>query len=131
MLKARRAVKQLGGAMRQAGIIAAPGIVALRDPYGVHRREHAMAQRLARGLAAIDESLVDAPHVQTNIVNCYVDRFSRDATAIHRALQVRGILTNFKGSKIRFVTHYHIDEQAVDVAITGVAEVIEPFRRAA
>jgi threonine aldolase len=131
MLKARRAVKQLGGAMRQAGIIAAPGIVALRDPYGVHRRDHAMAQRLARGLAAIDESLVDAPHVQTNIVNCYVDRFSRDATAIHRALQVRGILTNFKGSKIRFVTHYHIDEQAVDVAITGVAEVIEPFRRAA
>src|SRR5258707_897565 len=44
MLKARRAAKMLGGGMRQAGLIAAPGIVALKDPYSVHRRDHALAR---------------------------------------------------------------------------------------
>jgi threonine aldolase len=73
MRKARRAAKMLGGGMRQAGLLAAPAIVALQDPYGVHRRDHAMAQRLARGLAGVNETLVDVDRVQTNIVNCFVD----------------------------------------------------------
>ena len=51
MTRARRAAKMLGGGMRQAGLIAAPAIVALRDPYTVHRRDHALARQLAEGLA--------------------------------------------------------------------------------
>lgn len=131
MLNARRAAKMLGGAMRQAGLIAAPAIVALQDPYSVHRRDHAMAQKLARGLAGIDESLVRIERVQTNIVNCFVDRFASDAAEINRALRQRGVLTNAKQTKIRFVTHYHIDDAAVAAAIDHFAEVIQPFQKAA
>ena len=79
MVKARRAAKMLGGGMRQAGLIAAPAIMALKDPYPVHRRDHRLAKRLAIGLAAIDDSLVAVERVQTNIVNCFVNRFAHDA----------------------------------------------------
>jgi len=131
MARARQAAKMLGGAMRQAGVIAAPAIVALKDPYSVHRRDHELAQRLARGLAAIDPSLVQVERVHTNIVNCFVDRFADDAAVINRALKERGVLANHRRTKIRFVTHYHIDEAAVDAAIDRFAEVIEPLRKAA
>jgi threonine aldolase len=131
MQRARRAAKLLGGGMRQAGIIAAPGIVALKEPYAVLKRDHALARKLAYGLAAIDSSLVDLEGVQTNIVNCMVGRFAENAGVINRALKEGGILANHKGTKIRFVTHYHIDEAAVDAAISRAAEVIGPLRRAA
>jgi threonine aldolase len=131
MTKARRAAKMLGGGMRQAGLIAAPGIVALQDPYSVHRRDHAMAQRLAQGLAQVDPSLVSLDRVQTNIVNCFVDRFAGDAAAINRGLAARGVMANHKRTKIRFVTHYHIDEAAVDAAIERFGDVIKSLRRAA
>jgi len=131
MLKARRAAKMLGGGMRQAGVIAAPAIVALKDPYSVHRRDHELARLLARGLADIDGSLVDVSRVQTNIVNCFVDRFAGDAAGINRALGERGILANPKRSKIRFVTHYHLDEAAVAAAVRHFAEIIKPYRKVA
>jgi threonine aldolase len=124
MTRARRAAKMLGGGMRQAGLIAAPSIVALKDPYGPLRRDHALARKLAAGLAAIDASLVEAEGVQTNIVNCFVDRFADDASAINRALRQRGILANSKRTKIRFVTHAQVDEAAVEAATRAFAEVI-------
>ena len=124
MTRARRAAKMLGGGMRQAGLIAAPSIVALKDPYGPLRRDHALARKLAAGLAAIDASLVETECVQTNIVNCFVDRFADDASAINRALRQRGILANSKRTKIRFVTHAQVDEAAVEAATRAFAEVI-------
>jgi threonine aldolase len=131
MRKARRAAKMLGGAMRQAGLIAAPAIVALEEPYNKLQHDHDMAHLLARGLAEIDPSLVDTTRVQTNIVNCFVDRFVSDAAVITHALRQRGILVNSKRTKIRFVTHYHIDESAVQAAVARFAEVIEPLRKVA
>jgi threonine aldolase len=131
MTEARRAAKMLGGGMRQAGLIAAPAIVALRDPYPLLKRDHELARKLARGLAAIDSSLVDVERVQTNIVNCYVDGFAADAAPIVRGLRERGILANSKRAKIRFVTHYHIDEAAVAAAVQAVAEVVASLRKAA
>jgi threonine aldolase len=130
MSKARRAAKMLGGGMRQAGVLAAPAIVALEDPYTVHRRDHRLAARLARGLASIDESLVAVERVQTNIVNCFVDRFAGDASEINRQLARRGVLAIARGTKIRFVTHYHIDEDAVDAAVSRFAEAIGTVRKA-
>jgi threonine aldolase len=131
MTRARRAAKMLGGGMRQAGLIAAPAIVALEDPYPVLRRDHERAGRLARGLAAIDCSLVDVEHVQTNIVNCHVDRFADDAGPINQALRERGILANYKRTKIRFVTHYHIDDAAVAAAVQHFAVIVSSLRKAA
>jgi len=129
MRDARRAAKMLGGGMRQAGLIAAPALVALREPYAVHRRDHALARRLAAGLAQIDPSLVDCERVQTNIVNCFVDRFAPDATEINQALRARGILAIGKRNKIRFVTHSQVDDADVDAALDGFAQVIHSFTR--
>jgi threonine aldolase len=90
-----------------------------------------MAGKLARGLAAIDTSLVDVERVHTNIVNCFVDGFVADAAHITRRLRECGILANSKGTKIRFVTHYHIDEAAVAAAVQAVGEVVASLRKVA
>jgi threonine aldolase len=124
MTRARRAAKMLGGGMRQAGLIAAPALVALKDPYRALRRDHELARKLAVGLATIDASLVDVVQVQTNIVNCFVDRFADDASEINRALRQHGILANSKRTKIRFVTHSQVDETAVEAATHAFAKVI-------
>lgn len=124
MTRARRASKMLGGGMRQAGLIAAPALVALADPYRALRRDHEIARKLAVELAAIDPSLVEVERVQTNIVNCFVDRFADDASDINRALRQRGILANSKRTKIRFVTHSQVDETAVVAAARAFSEVI-------
>lgn len=119
MRKARRAARMLGGGMRQAGLIAAPAIVALQDPYPGHRRDNALAQRLAAGFAALSPALMDG-EVQTNIVNCFID----NAPAITRALGERGVLALAKGRRIRFVTHAEVDETSVDAAIAALADVL-------
>lgn len=124
MRRARRAAKMLGGGMRQSGLLAAAALVALRDPYPLHRRDHELARELACGIAAIDSTLVDVGLVQTNIVNCRVDRFADDATGIVRALAECGVLVNHKRSKIRFVTHAQVDRRAIDQAVRVLAEVI-------
>lgn len=125
MRNARRAARLLGGGMRQAGLVAAPAIVALQDdPYGRHRRDHALAAALARGLAALDASLVDAASVQTNIVNCFVDRYADDAGPIVAALRAKGVLANARGRRIRFVTHSQVDDASVQRAVEAFGEVI-------
>jgi threonine aldolase len=125
MQKARRAARMLGGGMRQAGLIAAPAIVGLRDPYPQHARDHTLALRLARELARLDASLVDLARVQTNIVNCMVTRFASDAGTINSRLSRRGVLANSKGPKIRFVTHAQVNDSDVDAAVRAFAEVLE------
>jgi threonine aldolase len=129
--RAWRAAKMLGGGMRQAGLLAAPALVALDDPYPVHRRDHALAQTLAAGLAEIDESLVTVEKVHTNIVNCFVDKFADQAGAINDALKARGILANASRAKIRFVTHYEVDEASVEAAVSAFSSVLEELKRAA
>src|SRR5262245_40665409 len=93
-------------------------------PYRMLRRDHELATRLAQGLAAVDPSCVDLDTVQTNIVNCFVDRFADDAIAINDALRERGVLANSRRTKLRFVTHYQVDQASVDVAIGQFAQVI-------
>jgi len=105
--------------MRQAGLIAAPAIVALQDPYPGHRRDNALARRLAEGLTALSPALMDGD-VQTNIVNCFID----DAPAITRALAERHVLALAKGRRIRFVTHAQVDEASVDTTISALADVL-------
>jgi threonine aldolase len=129
--RARKKSRMLGGGMRQAGLIAAPALVALADPFPRLRRDHAMARMLAEGLAGIDESLVRLDKVHTNIVNCYVDRFAPDAGDFVQSLKGEGVLANFARTKIRFVTHSHIDEAAVQACLSAVKKTIGAARRAA
>ena len=87
MHEARRAARMLGGAMRQAGVVAAPALVALDDdPIALHRRDHGLAHRLATACAEIDARLVDPAQVPTNIVYLNVGHVAADADAVRRAL---------------------------------------------
>jgi threonine aldolase len=124
MLKARRAARLLGGGMRQAGLIAAPALVALQDPYPGHRRDNALARRLADGFATLSPGLMDGD-VQTNIVNCFID----DAVDITRALGERGVLALAKGRRIRFVTHAEVDEASVEAAVAALGDVLAMQRK--
>ena len=121
--RARKCARMLGGGMRQTGLVAAAALVALEDPFPHLRRDHAMAAMLAKGLAAIDDSLVRPDRVQTNIVNCHVDGITDDAGRFHGVLKGRGVLTNRTGTKLRFVTHRHIDEAAVTACLSIVEQV--------
>jgi threonine aldolase len=124
MRKARRAARMLGGGMRQAGLLAAPAIVALQDPYCGHRRDNALARRLADGFANLSPELMSGD-VQTNIVNCFLD----DAADITRALGERGVLALAKGRRIRFVTHAQVDEASVETAIAALADILSMHRK--
>ncbi len=122
--RARRSRKVVGGGMRQAGFLAAAGIVALEQMTERLVEDHARAQRLADGLAAIPG--IDVAPVTTNIV--YFDLtapITKTPSEIERALAERGILMLGRGSgRFRAVTHYWIDDEAIEKTITAVHKVV-------
>ncbi len=117
--RARRARKVLGGGMRQAGVLAAAGIVALTEMVDRLAEDHANARRLAEGLAQIPGFEVNLARVHTNIV--YFDVVNGAAAqTIEARSKEAGILVLATGPhRIRAVTHYGIDaadiEEALDV----------------
>ena len=116
--KIRRVRKLLGGGMRQAGIVAAAGIVALEQMIDRLAEDHANAHRLAEGLATIPGIQIDLSTVQTNIVIFRVvdDRFNC-RTFITSAHQ-RGLnLGEIGRGRIRAVLHYGITAKDIDGAI--------------
>jgi threonine aldolase len=125
--KARTFRKLVGGNMRQAGVIAAAGIVALETMIGRLHEDHEAAKRLARGLAWLDPALANPDQVQTNILRMDLAGRDRDATDWASALARHGILVQASGPKqLRIVTHRHIDRDAVDrtiAAFTAVAAI--------
>lgn len=124
--RARRNRKLVGGAMRQAGVIAAAGLVAFDEMIDRLAEDHARARRLAEGLAAIPGLAVDLDTVQTNIVIVRPPA-DLDHAAIIAELARRGVRISDYGTRgLRFVTHYQIDDAAIDVALAAVADVLVP-----
>jgi threonine aldolase len=123
--KARRNRKLLGGGMRQAGVIAAAGIVALEEMVDRLGEDHANAARLADGLNAI-EGIEVVPSVhRTNIVYGDLSNGSWDAAAFCRALAGQGIrVLPVDTARIRAVLHYHIDAEDVEKALDGFKSVL-------
>ena len=115
--KARRARKVLGGGMRQAGVIAAAGIVALTRMVDRLAEDHENARRLAQGLAQIPGIAVDVEKVRTNIV--YFDVVNgRDASELVECARKQGVLfLALSPQRIRVVTHYGIEASDVDFAL--------------
>jgi len=115
--RARRMRKMLGGGMRQAGVIAAPGIVALTEMVDRLAEDHSNAKLLAEGLARIPGITLDPGEVETNIVVFSLPSVAA-ATAYSEALEREGVLvSDFGGGRLRVVTHYGIDEAACRRAI--------------
>ena len=121
---AKASRKILGGAMRQAGVIAAAGLVALREMVDRLAEDHKRARKLADGLAQIDGITIDLDSVQTNIV--IFDTLPKMAHAdFVAAMRERGILiSNYSPRGVRMVTHYHVEDEWIDAALNAAEDVM-------
>ena len=116
--------KMLGGGMRQAGVLAAAGLVALEEtPKSLHV-DHENAKHLAEGLSKIPGIAIDPKKVTTNIVIFDVRSTGKTAAEICSELGKRHILCGPTDKfSIRMVTHYDVDRSGVDRAISALAEI--------
>ncbi|MCW8345538.1 low-specificity L-threonine aldolase [Vibrio sp. ZSDZ65] len=120
--RARRLRKMVGGGMRQAGILAAAGKLALTEQVGQLKIDHANAKKLANELNALDGFSVNADFVETNIVFAKLDE-SVDIDAIAQQLAKDGI-TITPGNPIRFVTHKDVSSEEIDVFIQALKKTL-------
>ena len=124
MDKGRLLRKRLGGGMRQAGVLAAAGLIALEEsPKGL-ANDHANARYIAGKLAEIKGIRVNP--VETNIVIFDVSETGQISRDISAALRQRGVLMNGVNDKLmRAVTHYDVTHAQCDTAMSAIAEVLQ------
>lgn len=128
--KARRVRKMLGGGMRQAGIIAAAGIIALEKMVDRLKEDHENAQILAKALAKLDGIRITHP-VQTNIIIFDVSDLNTTAERFIASLAERGVkASQFGRTLVRMVTHRGIEREDIEYAISVVEEVVSKLRSA-
>ena len=121
--EAWRLKQQMGGAMRQAGIIAAGGVYALRHHVKRLAEDHANARRLAEGLAGLPGVAIDPATVETNLVFFDVTGVLDAPAAVERLL-ARGIRMGALGPRtIRAVTHLDVSAQAIERALDAASAV--------
>jgi threonine aldolase len=121
---ARLKRKIMGGGMRQAGILAAAGIIALTEHPPLLARDHERAKKLAKGLSRIKGIHVDMDSVQINMVFFKYQTDAQGAAKIVEGFAKRGILINApEYGEFRFVTHYWIGDKELDAILTASAEV--------
>jgi threonine aldolase len=123
--EAWRLKQQMGGAMRQAGIIAAGGVYALRHHVKRLAEDHANARRLAEGLAKLPGIKLDPATVETNLV--FFDLTgSIDAPAAVQGLLARGVRMGALGPRtIRAVTHLDVSASAIDKTLAAAREIFQ------
>jgi threonine aldolase len=129
--KARRVRKLLGGAMRQAGVIAAAALVGLEEMRDRLGDDHRNAKDLAKGLAEIRGIRIDADRVVTNIVSFEVDPAWMDAAAFAKACAEQGLrISRYLGNspRLRAVTHHGVETKDIDDALAVVASVLSQAR---
>ena len=127
--QAKRWRKMVGGGMRQAGILAAAGLVALDTMIDRLAEDHQHARRLAYGLANIDGLSVDPESIQTNIVFFEVDEDLGTAADLIAALNRNGVLVSYPGKQsIRMVTHRHIAPEDIEEALSRTSAAVREVR---
>jgi threonine aldolase len=122
--EARVVRKILGGGMRQAGVLAAAGLIALEEsPKGLPE-DHANAKLLAEGVAELPGISIDPEKVVTNIVMFDVAETGLTADGICAQLRERGVLAAGFGSSIRMVTHYDVSRADIEKTLTEFRTVL-------
>jgi len=122
---ARRVRKALGGGMRQVGILAAPGIVALTEMVDRLKEDHIRAKKLALAIQDLPGISVNPDHIETNIVIFGFNHPRISIPEFLEKLKERGILTlTTTGGRIRFVTHKDIDDKDIEKAISAFNEIL-------
>ena len=123
--RARRTRKMLGGGMRQAGVLAAAAIHALDHHIERLADDHALARRLADGLASLHGVALEMP--QTNIV--FADLSGPRAAGLVEQLKTRGVLATGslygQAQRLRFVTHLDVDAAGVDAALAVIRDHLQ------
>lgn len=124
--KAHRIRKMLGGGMRQAGVLAAAGIVALEKMVSRLGEDHVRARTLAEGLSENRGLVLDAGMPATNMVFMNLAKnISMSADEVVEKMKERGVLIGASGARrFRLVTHCRIDDQGVDKAVAAFGEVL-------
>ena len=121
--EARRWRKRLGGGMRQVGVLAAAGLIALEKMVDRLAQDHANARTLAEGLAELPGVRCDLGRVQTNLI--YFELEKMPAPVFVDGCARQGLLSDSTGPRsIRFVTHYGIDAEDVQSALKICEEVL-------
>ena len=120
--KARKWRKMLGGGMRQAGVIAAAGIVAIQKMVSRLAEDHASARRLADGLARIPGFTIQPEKVQTNIVNF---EFPSSTPQFKPQAEARGVKFLYRGERsVRAVTHRMVSAADIDEALERLDRLV-------
>nr|WP_239584252.1 low-specificity L-threonine aldolase [Aquibacillus albus] len=122
--KARKWRKRLGGGLRQAGVIAAPGLIALQENVERLADDHHNANYLAEGLANIS-GLVVENNVETNILLVNVEKAGFTSDSFLKELKNKGVLAvPFGPSTVRFVTNYGVTKDDIDQALLAVQQLV-------
>jgi threonine aldolase len=123
MERGRSIRKMLGGGMRQAGVLAAAGLIALEEMPARLHEDHANARWMAEQIAGMGGCLIDLETVQTNIVIFRPE--GKTAAQIVAGLKARGVLCGTAGAdEVRFVTHRDVDRAACESAVFALREVL-------
>ncbi|MGH9842449.1 MAG: threonine aldolase family protein [Blastocatellia bacterium] len=124
--EARNWRKLLGGGMRQAGVLAAAGLIALEQSPELLPKDHSNARRLAEGLAELRGVKIDPRRVQTNIVIFDIGETGLPATQFTAALKSRNVLANgVNPREMRMVTHYDVNRAAIEYTIKAASEILK------
>ncbi|MCS7023895.1 MAG: aminotransferase class I/II-fold pyridoxal phosphate-dependent enzyme [Bryobacteraceae bacterium] len=125
--RARLYRKRLGGGMRQAGVLAAAGLIALEIMPSRLEEDHAHARLLAEGLAELPGVKVDLSSVQTNIVIFDVSATGRSAAELSAEFKAQGVLINpISETHLRIVTHYDVNRDGCNKALSVIRKVVAP-----
>ena len=117
--------KRLGGGMRQVGVLAAAGLIALEEMPKRLGADHANAKLLAEGLVRIPGISIDPAKVQTNILVLDVSGTGLASQEVSVRLKARGVLANgINPQKMRMVTHFDVDREQCEAALEAVAAVV-------
>jgi threonine aldolase len=123
--EARRWRKMVGGGMRQSGVIAAAGIIALEQMVDRLADDHRNARRLAEGLARLPGIHVAVEDVQTNIIMVQLDSALDAAEFVAGMGRLGVMLGGAAGGRMRMVTHYQITAEDVDYVISAAESVLD------
>jgi threonine aldolase len=117
--------KRFGGGMRQVGVLAAAGLIALEESPKILHLDHENARKLADGVANLKGVSIDAEKVQTNIVIFDVSATGKTSAEICAKLKEREILAIPFGKAIRMVTHYDVSREDIEKTVKVLSEIIE------
>ncbi|HXG85037.1 MAG TPA: GntG family PLP-dependent aldolase, partial [Pyrinomonadaceae bacterium] len=122
--EARAWRKLLGGGMRQVGVLAAAGLIALEETPKILHVDHENAKRLAEGAANLKGVSIDAERVVTNIVIFDVSNAGILAAEICAKLKEHEILASAFGDSIRMVTHYDVSVADIETTLQKLAAIL-------